>query len=270
MVPTEEARSLRSPTRRLLPWGKLVDYLMGWVRKVPEDADGIVCVGENEYEFYRERHPRAVFLPNGVDVSLYAPAAARHDGGRRTEQADWLVLCVARIDRQKNQMLLVEALARHPGMRVRLAGPVTQPDYREELERRAKELGVAERLSFAGSLKPNSEELVAEYANADVFVLPSRHEPFGIVVLEAWAAHLPVIVSRIGGLGRLCAAHPQAALSFEPGSAEELDAALARLKGDGALAKQLANAGAEAVRAYDWGALAGRLVDFYQELKREE
>ncbi|MBQ6472894.1 MAG: glycosyltransferase family 4 protein [Victivallales bacterium] len=270
MVPTEEARSLRSPTRWLLPWGKLVDYLMGWVRKVPEDADGIVCVGEDEYEFWRERHSRVLHLPNGVDISLYAPAAAQHDGGRRADKADWLALCVARIDRQKNQLMLVEALARHPGMRVRLVGPVTQPDYREELERRARELGVAERLSFAGALKPNGEELVAEYANADAFVLPSRHEPFGIVALEAWAAHLPVIASRIGGLGRLCAAHPQAALSFGPGSAEELDAALARLRGDGALAQRLAKAGAEAVRGYDWGTLAGRLVDFYQELKREE
>ena len=268
-VPAEEARSLRSPTRWLLPWGKLVDYARGWVRNVPEDADAIVCVGEDEYEFYRQRHLRTIYLPNGVDVTLFAEAAALHDGKCQGDKTDWLVLCVARIDRQKNQMMLVEALARHPGMRVRLVGPVTQPDYREELERRAQELGVADRLSFAGALKPNSAELVAEYASADVFVLPSRHEPFGIVVLEAWASHLPVIASRIGGLGRLCAAHPQAALSFEPGNAEELDAALARLKGDGALARQLTQAGAEAVRGYDWGALAGRLIGLYQELKWE-
>jgi len=268
-VPAEEAKSLESPTHWLLPWGKMVDYAMQWVRKVPEDADGIVCVGEDEYEIYRERHPRVIHLPNGVDVPLFASASARRDGDWWPDRKNCRVLCVARIDRQKNQMMLVEALARHPGMKVRLVGPVTQPDYREELERRAKELGVVERLSFAGALKPGSAELLAEYADADVFVLPSRHEPFGIVVLEAWAAHLPVIASRVGGLGRLCAAHPRAVLSFEPGCTEELDAALSRLVNDGEVARDMVVAGTEAVRGYDWGALADRLIAFYHKLQQE-
>ena len=136
------------------------------------------------------------------------------------------VLCVARIDRQKNQMMLVEALARRPGMTLRLVGPVTQRDYEAELRTRARELGVEDRLSLSGALAPGSRELAAEYLGADVFVLPSRHEPFGIVVLEAWAAGLPVVASDVGGLGRLCAAHPEAARLFAPGDADAMDRAL--------------------------------------------
>ena len=145
-------------------------------------------------------------------------------------------------------------------------GSVTQPDYRAELEARAAELGVADRLSFAGALKPASEELLREYANADVFVLPSRHEPFGIVVLEAWAAGLPVVASDIGGLGKLCAAHPGAAQTFPPGDIDALDDALRRVGSDAALRERLSAAGRAAAAEYDWRTLAARLVDFYAEI----
>jgi glycosyltransferase involved in cell wall biosynthesis len=259
-VPTAEATSLKAPTRGRFPWGKLVDYACGWTRRVPEDFDGIVCVGEDEYQHYKARHPHVMFLPNGVDCALFEGA---RDSRESSPPGQFTLVCVARIDRQKNQRLLVELLARHPDAVVRLVGPVTQPDYRAELEARAAELGVADRLSFAGALKPGSAELIAEYARADAFVLPSRHEPFGIVVLEAWAAGLPVIASDVGGLGRLCAAHPDAALTFAPGDAAALDAALARVKGAPDLRARLSAAGRAAARGYDWRTLAARLVDFY-------
>ncbi|MCR5414168.1 MAG: glycosyltransferase family 4 protein, partial [Kiritimatiellae bacterium] len=206
-VPAEEAASLRAPTRWRLPWGKAVDILLRRTRRVPLDFGGIVCVGEDEYVRYRDIHPHVLFLPNGVDAGAFATCRPAPSPGRLGT-----VLCVARIDRQKNQMMLVEALARHPGLRVRLAGPVTQEDYREALLRRAAELGVSDRLVFTGALPPGGAELKAEFARADAFVLPSRHEPFGIAVLESWAAGLPVAASAVGGLGRLCAAHPGAAL----------------------------------------------------------
>ena len=271
-VPGEEAKSLRAPTRGRLPWGKVIDILMGWTRRVPEDFGGIVCVGEDEAEKYRGRHKHVMYLPNGVDCRLFDGKSRESREARGTREpghapkATLSLLCVARIDRQKNQMMLVEWLARNPGATVRLVGPVTQPDYRAELEARAAELGVADRLSFAGALKPASEGLLREYANADVFVLPSRHEPFGIVVLEAWAAGLPVVASDIGGLGTLCAAHPGAAQTFPPGDIDALDDALRRVGSDAALRERLSAAGRAAAAEYDWRKLAVRLVDFYAEI----
>ena len=257
-VPMVEAKSLKAPTRGRLPWGKLVDYAMGWVRRIPEDFGGIVCVGEDEYERYRAKHPHVMYLPNGVDTSLFGGQVATADKSNHLT-----ILCVARIDRQKNQLALVEHLARHPGRKLRLVGPVTQPDYREELERRAAELGVVDRVAFVGALKPGSPELLAEYRNADIFVLPSRHEPFGIVVLEAWAAGLPVAASDVGGLGRLCAAHPRAAAVFAPGDAAALDAAVDKAFAERA---EMSAAGVAAAHEYDWAALAARLVDFYADI----
>lgn len=272
-IPGEEAKSLMAPTRGRLPWGKAIDILMGWTRRVPEDFDGIVCVGEDEAEKYRGRHDHVMYLPNGVDCRLFEERAGATVGDRqamtnRLPAVDGRLslLCVARIDRQKNQMMLVEWLARNPQATVRLVGPVTQPDYRAEIEARAEQLGVSGRLSFAGALKPASAELLREYANADVFVLPSRHEPFGIVVLEAWAAGLPVVASDIGGLGRLCAAHPEAAVTFSPGDIDALDDALRRVGGDEALRGRMSAAGRAAAAEYDWRKLAKRVVDFYAEI----
>ena len=267
-VPGEEARSLMAPTRGRLPWGKMLDYAMGWVRRVPEDFDGIVCVGEDEYDKYKARHPPVMFLPNGVDTKLFEGSARATADSRRSASGRLSILCVARIDRQKNQMMLVEALARHPGATLRLVGPVTQVDYDVELKRRAAELGVEGRVTFVGALKPGSPELLGEYASADVFVLPSRHEPFGIVVLEAWAAGLPVIASDIGGLGKLCEAHPEAALTYPSGDAVGLDHAfeeLSRRITSGEIAA-MCEAGRKAAAEYDWRNLSARLVDFYGKI----
>ena len=277
-VPDAEAKSLKAPTRGRFPWGKAVDIAFGWTRRVPEDFDGIVCVGEDEAERYRAKHPHVMYLPNGVDTRLFENVECKMKNGKCRGNAvdsqfsiphsQFSILCVARIDRQKNQMMLVEALARHPEVKVRLAGPVTQPDYHAALEARAAELGVADRLSFTGALRPGSPELIAEYANADAFVLPSRHEPFGIVVLEAWAAGLPVVASDVGGLGKLCAAHPEAALTFPPGDSAGLDRALeeiSRRVASGESAKMSA-AGLKAAAEYDWRNLSQRLVDFYRRI----
>lgn len=271
-VPAAEAKSLKAPTRGRVPWGKLMDYAFGWTRRIPEDADGIVCVGEDEYEKYAQRHPHVLFLPNGVDVSLFGEAREARSArissqtGPASSPSALSLLCVARIDRQKNQMMLVEWLGCHPQATLRLVGPVTQPDYRAEIEARAAALGVADRMTIVGALEPGSPELLAEYGKADVFVLPSRHEPFGIVVLEAWAAGVPVVASDVGGLGRLCAAHPAAAATFPCDDWATLDDVVGRISSDQAVAKSMVQAGEKAAAAYDWQVLSAKLVGFYAEI----
>ena len=122
---------------------------------------------------------------------------------------------------------------------------------------------MTDRVKFVGALKARSQELTAEYANADMFVLPSRHEPFGIVVLEAWAAGLPVVASKVGGLGRLCAAHPDAAITFPPDDSAALDAAIGVATEN---AQKMAEKGRLAAQEYDWSRLSARLVAFYSEI----
>ena len=268
-VPEAEARELRAPTRGRLPWGKAVEVALGWRRRVPEDADGIVCVGEDEAEYWKRLHGKVLWLPNGVDCGVFGKAADGIDRVDKSEKIDgrkvFRVLCVARIDRQKNQMMLVEALGRHPRMVVRLVGPTTQPDYLEALRDRARELGSEGRLEVAGALPPDSPELAAEFGRADAFVLPSRHEPFGIAVLEAWSAGVPVIAAKVGGLkylvregenGRFC----------DPADPSTIVAAVDAYRRNNDMRQIAARARIEAQDNYSWKKISGRLADFYREV----
>lgn len=98
----------------------------------------------------------------------------------------------------------------------------------------------------------------------DCFVLPSRHEPFGIVVLEAWACGIPVIVSHVGGLMKLVA-DGQDGLHFPSGDVDQLCHAMSRIAAEPQLAKSLASAGGrKMIDQYTWKAVNSRLEEIYQ------
>ena len=73
-------------------------------------------------------------------------------------------------------------------------------NYFEEMKQLAHSLGVEKMISFNRGVKPGSTEHIQSFLNAEAFLFPTLHEPFGIVALEAWAARVPVICSGVGGL----------------------------------------------------------------------
>lgn len=113
---------------------------------------------------------------------------------------DPMVLFSGRTTVQKGPDLLLEAvpglLWYHPRAKFVFAG---EGHLRPELEHRARQLGVGHATRFLGYR--NGGELVDLYRACDVVCLPSRNEPFGITVLEAWAAGKPVVASQNGGPG---------------------------------------------------------------------
>lgn len=269
-VPPAERDELAAPTRGALEWGKALGWLVG-SRRVLDDAAAIVCVGRREHELVQARHPdrRVVYLPNGVDCERFArgdgPAFRRRYG---LPEAAPVVLCVGRLDPQKNQRELVEALprwrTRFPDLRLVLIGPATDPDYERQLHEAAHARGVADAVTLVGAVEPDAPALSDAYQAADVVVLPSRHEPFGIVVLEAWAAARPVVATRVGGLPGFVR-HGEDGLLVEPGDA--LAAAVEQVLADPALAGRLARAGARrACAEFSWQRAAERLLDLYQEV----
>jgi glycosyltransferase involved in cell wall biosynthesis len=112
---------------------------------------------------------------------------------------DPMALFVGRMSTQKGPDLLLEAVPgilehRHDAKIVF----VGDGDMRAYLEHRAHELGVNHAVRFLGAMDPNGE-LIDLYKSTDTVVVPSRNEPFGIVVLEAWAAGKPVVATQNGG-----------------------------------------------------------------------
>ena len=124
---------------------------------------------------------------------------------------------------------------------------------------------MSDRLTVIPGLPPSDPRLKAILHEADVFILPSLHEPFGIVILEAWSAGIPVIASRAGGLKDFIESG-RTGLLFDPGHPEELVRAYETLTGDPELRRRLADAAREEVRNYSWKVLTGRLLDLYADL----
>ncbi|MEI6673605.1 MAG: glycosyltransferase family 4 protein [Verrucomicrobiota bacterium] len=271
-VPAAEAASIVEAQQGHCEWGKPFGALFR-SRHLLDEADAVLCVGFSEYEKAKAAlgHDRVYHLPNGVTAAAFA--AGNRAAGRQALGWPEDVIgfgCLSRIDPQKNQLLLVEAfaalVAAHPRQahRLLLGGPVTAPGYLEDI----RECIGRHRLEALVTLHP---AVVAEsslhrdlLAALDAFVLPSRHEPFGIVILEAWAAGLPVIASNIGGLSQLVS-HERDGLHFPAGDAAALSAALARLAGDAGQRRALAVAGQAKISGhYTWAAVNAQLEQIYQ------
>jgi glycosyltransferase involved in cell wall biosynthesis len=253
-----------------LEWGKVFGMLFR-SRRLLEEVDEVLCVGHSEYVAAREAlsHDRVHYLANGVN-----PEAFEHGdrNGIRRELGfaadDFVFACISRIDPQKGQRVLVEALAKlaasEPRAKLLLAGPATDPTYREDLEAAVDRLGLRESVRMLGAVEAESARHAGLLAASDAFVLPSRHEPFGIVVLEAWAADKPVIVAEVGGLRRLVAPGSDG-LFFDSGDVGGLAERMAALIADPAMARSLAEAGrAKVLAEFTWKKVAGDLERIYR------
>jgi len=272
-MPACEHEELVSPLKHTLEWGKVLGLWVG-SNRVLEDADAILCVGRRETEQVRERHPgkRVLHLPNGVDTARFARGSGeRFRRARGLPRAARVILVMGRIDPQKNQLGAVTALARvvreEPAAHLVLAGPVTNPAYLEKLQRRVAELGLVEHVTLIEGLPPLSQELVDAFHAADCFLLPSIHEPFGIVILEAWAAGRPVAAARVGGVPSFVE-DGRNGLLFPPGDEAAMAGAVLRLLREPTLAAALARAGQERAREqYDWERVTDLLLEVYEEVR---
>src|SRR5260370_10698311 len=206
MFPEGETQTGTALAKGRFEWGKALGWWVG-ARRVLDDAAAILCVGQKEQEEAQRHYPRkkVVQLPNGVDAHRFAAGDGASFRARHGIAADaFVVLTVGRIDPQKNQLLAVRLLAQLLRERVNahlvLVGHVTNAAYDAQLEREIDALVLSDRVTLIRGLDTHDPALVNAYHAADLFVLPSVHEPFGIVILEAWAAGLAVVASRVGGV----------------------------------------------------------------------
>ena len=277
-VPQKEMQELVAPMAHKLPYGGIIERLLGWSKDLMAGIDGVICVGRNEYDKLSSQYPQklVVHLPNGVDTQKFnRPKSSLPDCRALWDipQDARLILCVSRLDYQKNQLQLVQLLSdlkkRGDKAHVLLIGPPTAKWYEEEIRHQAKELGVAEHLTIIPGLSPDDPLLLGAYKTADVFILPSQHEPFGIVVLEAWSAGIPVIGSNVGGLAFLIKDGVNG-LQFEQGNDEALLAAYDKLFGTAGLAESLVKQASEDVEGYSWDSVARSLLGIYNKVKGVE
>jgi glycogen(starch) synthase len=207
---------------------------------------------------------RIEVIPNGIDPGDLQPRDRRGLERLRAEFAapdERLVLLVGRLVYEKGFQVALEAMPglveRLPGTRFLVAGSGT---HEAELRRQAVEAGLMEHGTFLGWI--GDDVLHSLYRIADVCVVPSIYEPFGLVALEAMASGCPCIVADTGGL-REVVPHEEVGLRFRARDPEALAEVAARVLSDRELGERLVAEAREHIRRFDWLDVAQRTAAVY-------
>lgn len=166
-----------------------------------------------------------------------------------------VVLCVGAIQKRKNQAMLIRAFRALPAdWSLVLAG---SQGYAAEIAVG----GANDRIVITGYL--SEEELARWYGRASIFAFPSLDEGFGMPILEAMAAGVPVIAGNRSALPEVCG---DAAEQVDPGSEEQLAAALVRLSRDEGRRRELIARGRDRARQFTWQSAVEKTYAIYREL----
>ena len=262
-IPAQEMELMLKPLKHKFSYGGIIDRICG-LRKVPESqADLLLALSKEEVAKLQGRFPgkRVELFPNGI-LHRELPDAGNFRKKHYLPEDKKIILCISRIDYQKNQKILLEIIRNHADTHLLLIGPVTAQWYLEELQNEADQAGIRQRLTVIPGLPPDSVELLQAMKTAHCFVLPSRHEPFGIAALEALDAQVPLIASAVGGL-RDFLVDEKNALLFEDNNVTSLLAAYSKLD---ALRSAIVEGGKETAAQYNWQTIAANLTDIYRGL----
>ena len=217
---------------------------------------------------------RIEIVPPGVDHEVFAPgdrAEARRALGLGLEDDRPVLLFVGRIQPLKGADVAVRTLAALPGDAVLvIVGGPSGPEGAAEMRRvRAlvAELGLAERVRFVAP-QPH-EELPMYYRAADVCLVPSRSESFGLVALEAAACGTPVVAAAVGGLCTLVD-HGVTGFLVEGRDPAGYAERVLHLLANPAVASGMGAAAATAAQRYSWSITAARLRRLYADLTARE
>lgn len=253
----------------------------GWVDKHPQSrihgiertmarrADGVVVCSHymqgHVADIYGIEEAKVEVIPNGIDPLDLTPiddlARLRARFAQPTEK---LVLLIGRLVYEKGFQIALDALPRViervPGVRYVVAGSGT---HEAELEAQARRLGLDRHGTFLGWI--GDDVLRSLYRIADLCVVPSIYEPFGLVALEAMASGCPCIVADTGGL-REVVPNDDVGLRFRSRDPRSLAHMMELLIANPALRYRLVTEASAHVARFDWSDVARRTEQVYDAL----
>jgi D-inositol-3-phosphate glycosyltransferase len=219
-------------------------------------------------EFYGADPERVEVVPPGVDHAFFSPGDRR--GAQRALGLDDrpTLVFVGRIQPLKGVTVAIEALAQleRTDARLVVVGGPSGPDGPAEWDRAQKlvaERGLADRVVF---IEPQPHHSLSTYYRAaDVVVVPSRSESFGLVALEAAACGIPVVACAVGGL-RTLVRHDETGFLVEGRDPAAMAARIDELLAHPQRAEAMGRAAAQEANRYSWSTAAGRLRRLYSDL----
>lgn len=246
--------------------------------EVYTECDRVIALTRRERDdlvsLYGVPREKIVVIPPGVDVRRFRPSG---DKGRSRGKVGFpldrpVVFSLGRLDERKGFDLLFRAAAEviqgSPGLRPLFVlsagtGHPNERRERERLEGLLEELGIGEWVRWLGVIPEH--ELPAYYEAADLFVLPSRYEPFGIALLEAMACGVPVVATVHGGPSEIIEPGEEGIL-VDPTDTRSLARAIVELLGDPGRREEMGRKARERVVAeFSWEMVARKVRKLYSE-----
>jgi|SRR3989344_599858 len=213
----------------------------------------------SEYEKYGINVSKIFEIPNGVDLKRFVRDEEEVNKlVKRYSVKGNVVLYVGRIHKSKGLEYLVRAV-KNVDCKVLFIG--RDEGYKEELIKIADSLRIKSKIVFTGSVL--EKELIASYFASKIFVLPSSHEGFGIVVIEAMACGLPVVVSNRGSLPFIVEDGKNGFVTAF-GNAEEITLKLNRLLEDKKLRDKISKNNLISCKKYNWENIAEKYENLYK------
>jgi len=212
-------------------------------------------------ELHEHGIERLGLWPGGVDTDRFQPS--RQSAEMRVRLTDGhpeapLLLYVGRLSAEKEVERLKPILIANPTARLALVGG---GPHRKQLQHQFEGLPV----HLAGFL--HGDELAQAFASSDIFIMPSRSETLGLVVLEAMSSGLPVVAARAGGIPEMVQ-HGVNGYLFDDES--EAIAAVQQLLASPSLRESIAAAGREHAVQHGWKAATLLLLDHYKAACRQQ
>ena len=255
-------------------------YRLDGERRVLAIADRIIAATQAEQAqlqwLYKADARKVVVIPPGVDTGHFYPIPA--DEAREfigIPREDRMVLFVGRIEALKGVDTLIKAMAcmrmsemEKPAYLAIIGGdPNVGPDEMSQemtrLQALCRELAMDRMVVFLG--KRGQDTLPYYYSAAELLVMPSHYESFGMVALEAMACGTPVIASQVGGLA-LLVQDGVTGFHVPNGDSDALCAKLTLLMADAGLRRQMGTQAADYALGYAWEKITSQIVRVYESL----
>jgi glycogen(starch) synthase len=206
-------------------------------------------------------------IPNAIDATKYQTSVDRGAVRQRygVGYGEKLILCVGRLVPQKGVEYFIRAIPsiarRYPEAKFIIVGEGWSRDI---LEAEARASGQNRKIQFTGFA--SDQEVIDLMTSADVLVVPSIYEPFGIVALEGMATGVPVVASKVGGLAEVID-HDQTGIFVYLKNPESIAWGIDRVLSDPDHARWLTeNAKEKLHKAYSWEAVAMKTVNVYRKV----
>jgi len=227
-------------------------------------ADAVIALSEHEKEYLIRlgvNENKISVIPNGVDlkeVELYRNKSMHQQNS---------LLFAGRMDiYHKGLDILLQAIQKlvncgFKEIKLHLAGP--EVGFYSTIQKLVDNLGIRQNVIMHGLLSRKS--LLRLMANSTALVLPSRFEPFGIVILEAMALGTPVVATSVGGIPEILK-YGKCGIIVRPNDPDALADGIERLLSDGRKANSVVKAALDEVRNYSWDKIAIKTLTVYKQL----